>query len=500
MFMEALVKVASLEKLKTPCLIVAAFEGGELSASAAAIDKAAGGLLRKLARRGDLSGRSGQPLVLHAVEGILAERVVVVGCGRAGEFSERGYRRAVQEGVQRAELLGAREAVCTLHELTVKERPLYWKLRQAVEVAGDVAYRFDGMKSKKEGARAPLERLHLLLEAKSAEADRACLHGNALVRAMNRMRDLGNMPPNICNPVWLAGQAREIARGKAALKVTVMGPERLRTLGMNTLMAVAQGSDQPPAFIVMEYKGSTARGAQPVVLVGKGVTFDTGGISIKPAASMDEMKYDMCGAASVLSTMQAVAELKLPINVIGVVPSVENMPSGKASRPGDVVTSLSGQTVEILNTDAEGRLILCDALTWAERYKPAVVIDIATLTGACVIALGAHAHGLFSNDDALASELLSAGNDSHDRGWHMPVWEDYQSQLDSNFADMANIGGREAGAITAACFLARFMRKQRWAHLDIAGTAWRGGKDKGATGRPVPMLLQFLLARAGLIP
>jgi leucyl aminopeptidase len=498
--MEALLKVAGPAKLKTPCLIVAAFEGGELAPSAAALDEAMGGQIKRLVRRGDFSGRPGQPLVLHAPEGVVAERVIVVGCGRAAEFSERGYRRAVQEGLQKAEAIGAREATLTLAELAVKERPLYWRVRQAVEVAGDVAYRFDGLKSRKEGLRAPLERVTLLLPEKSPEAEQALAHGRVLVRAMDRMRDLGNTPPNVCNPTWLAQQARAIARGKPALKVTVMGAERLRALGMNTLLAVAQGSEQPPQFIVLEYKGSSARGAQPVVLVGKGVTFDSGGISLKPGANMDEMKYDMSGAASVLATLEAVAELALPMNVVGVVPAVENMPSGKASRPGDIVTSLSGQTVEILNTDAEGRLILCDALTWAERYRPAVIIDIATLTGACVVALGAHAHGVFSNDDALARELLEAGVASHDRGWQLPVWEDYQSQLDSNFADMANIGGREGGAITAACFLARFMRKQRWAHLDIAGTAWRGGKEKGATGRPVPLLLQFLLARAGRLP
>jgi len=498
--MEVLLKVAVPAKFKSPCLIVAAFEGGELAPAAAAVDAATGGLLKRLIRRGDFSGRPGQPLVLHAIEGVAAERVVVVGCGRAAEFSEGGYRRALREGLQRAEAIGAREAVLTLPEMAVKDRTAYWRVRQAVEAAGDVGYRFDGMKSRKEGSRAPLERVTLLLGEKSAEAERAIQHGTALVHAMDRMRDLGNTPPNVCNPTWLAAQARAIARGKAALKVTVMGPDRLKSLGMNTLLAVAQGSEQPAQFIILEYKGSTARTAQPVVLVGKGVTFDTGGISIKPAANMDEMKYDMCGAASVLATLQAVAELALPINVVGVIPAVENMPSGKASRPGDIVTSLSGQTVEILNTDAEGRLILCDALTWAERYRPAVIIDIATLTGACVIALGAHAHGVFSNDDTLARELLEAGVASHDRGWHLPVWEEYQSQLDSNFADMANIGGREGGAITAACFLARFMRKQRWAHLDIAGTAWRGGKDKGATGRPVPLLLQFLLARAGVVP
>ena len=312
---------------------------------------------------------------------------------------------------------------------------------------------------------------------------------------MDLAKDLGNLPPNVCTPAYLADQARELAK-RYRMKVTVLERADMERLGMHTLLSVAQGSAQPPKFITLEHRGGPAK-AKPVALVGKGITFDTGGISLKPAGEMDEMKFDMCGAASVLGTMKAVGEMKLPVNVVGVVPTTENMPGGRATRPGDIVKSLSGQTVEILNTDAEGRLILCDALTYVERFEPAAVIDIATLTGACVIALGHVASGLFANDEALAREVIAAADTACDRVWRMPVWDDYQEQLKSNFADFANIGGRPAGAVTAACFLARFTKKLKWAHLDIAGTAWKGGREKGATGRPVPLLVQFLIGRAG---
>jgi leucyl aminopeptidase len=279
------------------------------------------------------------------------------------------------------------------------------------------------------------------------------------------------------------------------LTVQILEREEMQKLGMGSFLGVAQGSVQPPKLIVLQHlKGKKTD--KPIVLVGKGITFDTGGISIKPGAEMDEMKYDMCGAASVLGTFKAIAEMDLPLNVVGIIPACENMPDGNAIRPGDVLTSMSGQTIEVLNTDAEGRLILCDALTYAEKFDPALVIDIATLTGACVIALGHHASGLFSNQDALAHELISAGEQALDRAWHMPLWEDYQPQLDSNFADMANIGGRAGGSITAACFLSRFTKKYHWAHLDVAGTAWKSGKEKGSTGRPVPLLTGFLKNRA----
>jgi len=318
--------------------------------------------------------------------------------------------------------------------------------------------------------------------------------GLALSAGVSLTKDLGNLPPNVCTPTYLAEQA--ILLGKTyGLKIEVLERTTLEKLGMGSFLAVAQGSEEPPKLIVLQHlKGN--KNDKPVVLVGKGITFDTGGISIKPGAEMDEMKYDMCGAASVLGTFKTIAEMDLPLNVIGIIPTCENMPDGRAVRPGDVLTSMSGLTIEVLNTDAEGRLILCDALTYAERFEPSAVVDIATLTGACVIALGHHATGLFSNNDDLAKELLSAGEASLDRAWHMPMWEEYQPLLDSNFADMANIGGRAGGSITAACFLSRFAKKYDWAHLDIAGTAWKSGKEKGGTGRPVPLLTEFLVARA----
>jgi leucyl aminopeptidase len=353
------------------------------------------------------------------------------------------------------------------------------------------------MKSRKDTTRARLRNVTLAVGSKAdaRDGERALAQGVALAEGMALTKDLGNLPPNVCTPSYLADQARALAK-RYAMKVQVLQRADMEKLGMRTLLAVAQGSHEPPRFIVLEHRAGP-KGEKPVVLVGKGVTFDTGGISIKPSPEMDEMKYDMSGAGSVLGTLKAVGEMKLPLNVVGLIPTTENMPGGRATRPGDIVKSMSGQTVEILNTDAEGRLILCDALTYAERYQPSAVIDIATLTGACVIALGHVASGLFSNDDDLAAELLAAADAAHDRAWRMPLWDDYQDQLKSNFADFANIGGRPAGSVTAACFLARFARKYKWAHLDIAGTAWRGGKEKGATARPVPLLTRFLVSRAG---
>ena len=320
------------------------------------------------------------------------------------------------------------------------------------------------------------------------------LTGRAIAHGINEAKTLGNLPGNVCTPTYLARQARKKVNS-LGLKVSILDEAKMRRLGMGSLLSVAKGSVEAPKLIIMEHRGGKS-GAAPVVLVGKGLTFDAGGISLKPAAAMDEMKYDMCGGASVFGAMTAIAEMRLALNVIGVVPSSENLPSGSANKPGDIVTSLSGQSIEILNTDAEGRLILCDALTYVEKYKPAAVIDIATLTGACVVALGAHVSGLFSKDDKLADELLAAGKHIHDRCWRLPLLDDYQQELDSNFADMANIGGRMGGAITAACFLSRYTGKYRWAHLDIAGTAWNSGKSKGATGRPVAQLVQFLMNRA----
>ncbi|HEY4999054.1 MAG TPA: leucyl aminopeptidase, partial [Usitatibacter sp.] len=377
-----------------------------------------------------------------------------------------------------------------------KRRDIAWKVEHAVIAISDGFYRFDRMKSKPPETKRALHKvtLHVSKRGEISEGEDALARGEAIAQGMALAKDLGNLPANVCTPTYLADQAVELGK-RQGIKVEILDQKEIEKLGMGSFLAVARGSVQPPKLIVMEYQGGK-KDAPPVALVGKGVTFDTGGISIKPAAEMDEMKFDMCGAASVFGTMKAIALMKLPINVVGVVPATENMPDGNAVKPGDIVTTMSGQTVEILNTDAEGRLILCDALTYVEKFKPAAVVDIATLTGAMVIALGNVASGLFSNSDPLARELLNAGDSAWDRAWHMPLWDDYQEHLKSNFADFPNIGTRAAGSVTAACFLSRFTKAYPWAHLDIAGTAWKPGVDKGATGRPVALLAHFLVRRA----
>jgi leucyl aminopeptidase len=358
-------------------------------------------------------------------------------------------------------------------------------------------YRFDQLKTQKKPAPPALAALTLAIAGApvTLQAQAALKEAIATADGADLARTLGNLPPNLCTPAYLADEARKLAK-QFKLGLEVLERRDLERLGMGALLAVTAGSRQPPKLIVLRYNGA-AKSKKPLALVGKGITFDTGGISLKPSAEMDEMKFDMSGAGSVLGAIRALAGMRAPVNVVGVIPTCENMPGGNATRPGDIVTTMSGQTVEILNTDAEGRLILCDALTYAERFSPDAVVDIATLTGACVIALGHVASGLFANDQKLADEIIAAGDDAWDRVWQMPLWEDYQEQLRSNFADMANIGGRPAGSITAACYLARFTRKLKWAHLDVAGTAWRSGREKGSTARPVPLLVRFALRRAG---
>jgi leucyl aminopeptidase len=488
-------KTLAPERAPGACVVAGVFESRKLSAAAEALDRASGGALRALVKRGDMDGKAGTIRLLYKTRRVSAERILLVGLGKEAEFGAKAYRDAVRAAVGALADTGASDAHVFLADLPVKDRDLAWKVRHATTVAAETLYRFDAMKSKKSPVRT-LKRVTIATASKAGAADaaRGLAEGRAIGAGIAFARDLGNLPGNVCTPTHLAESATKLAR-EWKLGVEVLERRDMEKLGMNTLLSVAQGSRQPPKFIVLRYNGA-ARSAQPVVLVGKGITFDTGGISIKPAPEMDEMKFDMCGAASVLGTFRALAELKPEINVVGLVPATENMPGGAATKPGDIVTSMSGQTVEVLNTDAEGRLILCDALTYAERYDPAAVVDIATLTGACVIALGHVASGLYANRDELAEELLDAGCDAWDRAWHMPLWDDYQEQLKSPFADMANIGGRPAGSVTAACFLSRFAGKYPWAHLDIAGTAWTSGKNKGATGRPVSMLTTFVLSRA----
>jgi leucyl aminopeptidase len=491
------IKSGSPEKQRSACVVVGVYESRKLTLAAELLDKAADGYISGIVRRGDMDGKSGSTLLLQNVPGTLCERVLLVGLGKEKDFREKEFTTAIRNTVKTLNETGAFDASIFLTELAVKKRNIGWRIRQATMVALDATYKFDQFKSKKDEVRRPLRKLILAVERRNelAQAEEALTQGLAIAEGMAMTKTLGNLPANICHPTYLADQAQVMAK-EFNLGCEILERADMEKLGMHSLLSVAQGSRQPPKLIVLTYKGSEAN-EKPVVLVGKGVTFDTGGISLKPGAEMDEMKYDMCGAASVLGTMQAVARMALPINLTIVVPAVENMPDGMASRPGDIVTSMSGQTIEILNTDAEGRLILCDALTYAERFEPDTVIDVATLTGACVVALGHIATGLFSNKDALARDLLDAGDESYDRAWHMPLWDDYQELLKSPFADMGNIGGRWGGSITAACFLSRFTKKFEWAHLDIAGTAWKSGADKGATGRPVPLLTHYLMQRAG---
>ena len=479
------------EKSRSDCLVIGVFEGSELSEPARQVDKASKGFVSGILKHGDLEGRLGTTLLLHDVPGIAAKRLLLVGLGKRAEFGARAYRDAVRAAVRTLSEGGSASAALYLSRIPLQDRDGGWALLHGVAVAREAGYRFDRLKSKKNG-RKGLGRI--ALHTDDADAGASVERGAALAEGVSLAKDLGNLPGNICTPTYLAKQAQDLAR-RHKLECQVLDEREMGKLGMGALLGVARGTREPARLIVLHYRGA-ARKDRPVALVGKGITFDTGGISIKPSAEMDEMKYDMSGAGSVLGTFEAIARMKLPINVVGIIPACENMPGGNAIKPGDIVTSMSGQTIEILNTDAEGRLVLCDALTYAERFEPDTVIDIATLTGACVIALGSVATGLYSNDDTLAHDLLEAGQLSWDRAWQMPLWSDYDEQIKSPFADVANVGGRPAGSVTAACFLARFAHKFKWAHLDIAGTAWRSGKEKGSTGRPVPLLTTFLMQRA----
>ncbi|MDF0533879.1 leucyl aminopeptidase [Shewanella yunxiaonensis] len=498
--MEFSVKSGSPEKQRSACIVVGVYEPRRLSGIAEQLDKISGGYISNLLRRGDLEGKTGQMLLLHHVDNVLSERILLVGCGKERELDERQYKQIIAKTINTLNETGSMEAVCFLTELHVKGRDTYWKVRQAVETTNAALYSFDAMKSRKGEARRPLRKLvfNVPTRRELSLGERAIAHGLGVSAGIDLCRNVANMPPNICNAAYLASQAKQLAEVYEDLKVSTVGEEQMEQLGMNAYLAVGRGSANESIMTVMEYQGAVDNTAKPIVLVGKGLTFDSGGISLKPGEAMDEMKYDMGGAAGVLGTMKAICELKLPINVIGVLAGCENMPSGNSYRPGDILTTMSGQTVEVLNTDAEGRLVLCDVLTYVERFEPELVVDTATLTGACVIALGKHASGLFSSHNPLAHELLNAGEQAGDRAWRLPLWEEYQEQLDSPFADMANIGGRPAGSITAACFLSRFAKKYNWAHLDIAGTAWTSGANKGSTGRPVPMLTQFILNRSGV--
>ncbi len=497
--MEFTIKTGSPAKSKTGILVLGVFADGVLPALTAAVDAAAEGRITQFLKRGDLDDKAGATLLLSELGGTHAERVLLVSLGKQDEFGDKAYRDALAATAKALAATSAKDAVVALADVPLQQRALSWRLQQAARIIADGAYRFDALKSakdKKDKKERGVKRLVLMVNGEiEAELDTAVRQGQAIATGMALAKDLGNLPGNICTPTHLAETAAALGK-QYKFDVEVLERADMEKLGMGSFLSVACGSHQPPKFIIMNYKGGKAK-AKPIVLVGKGITFDTGGISLKPAAEMDEMKYDMCGAASVIGTFKAIAQMGLPLNVVGLIPTTENMPGGGATKPGDVVTSMSGQTIEVLNTDAEGRLVLCDALTYAERFKPECVIDIATLTGACVVALGKIPSGLLANDDELAAEILTRGTESGDRAWQLPLWDEYQDLLKSNFADMGNIGGRFAGTITAACFLSRFTKAYKWAHLDIAGTAWVSGDAKGATGRPVPLLAAFLIARAG---
>jgi leucyl aminopeptidase len=483
---------------RSDCLAIPLLNHNRLTQSAELVNEATGGQLQKLIKQSHFRSEPGNTIVFHALEGIGAKSVMLYGVGNASEILRNSFNKSIAAVPGRLASENCKSALIVLPLEDATTSDDYGLAREAAIAAAASDYLFDSCKSEKPDP-VSLQRVAFHAGGKALpHAKSGVTHGQAIAEAMQLAKDLGNLPGNICTPTYLAEEAKKLARKHRKFSASILDEKEMKKLGMGALLSVARGSRQPARLITMHYKGGKPK-EKPVVLVGKGLTFDAGGISIKPSARMDEMKYDMCGSASVFGALKACAELQLPINVVGIIPSSENLPDGDANKPGDIVTSMAGLTIEILNTDAEGRLILCDALTYAERFDPAVVIDIATLTGACIVALGHHTSGLMANNDRLAEALLEAGQESNDRAWRLPLWEEYHKQLESNFADLANIGGPPAGSITAGCFLSRFAEKYHWAHLDIAGTAWMSGDAKGATGRPVPLLVNYLLKRAGAI-
>jgi leucyl aminopeptidase len=498
--MKYITTTSKASRRSVDCVIVGVYNRGKLAAGATDIDAASKGLLKKLIKSGDVSGQAGACTVLPGVAGVKAARVAVVGLGKSGKLGASDYRKAIFAAIKTLANTKTRSILNTLTLETVKGCNAYYRARHSVEAIGDALYRFDQMKSGRKKAPMPLNTVgHSIAKRGDAgKSARGAEHGDAVANGVAVAKDLGNLPANVCTPSYLARAAKKMASGNGQLTTQVLNEAEMKRLGMGSLLSVTAGAIEPAKLIVMKYKGGGKE--KPIVLVGKGVTFDTGGISLKPGAGMDEMKFDMCGAASVFGTMATISRMKLAVNLTVVIPAVVNMPAGDATNPGDIVKSMSGQTIEVLNTDAEGRLILCDALTYSRRFKPAAIIDVATLTGACVVALGNHRCAIYSNNDSLRNEVFAASNSAEDLGWPMPLGEQYNAQLKSNFADMANIGGPGGGSVTAACFLERFVDGMDWAHLDIAGVAWKSGAQKGATGRPVSLLSEFILSRAGALP
>jgi leucyl aminopeptidase len=496
--MEFSVKSGQGEKQKTHLLIVPIYEPRRLSPTVEKINVASNNFISNLVRKGDLDGKYGQMLLFQNIEGIPAERLLLVGCGREGEMQESQFRDLIFKMIATINDTNSLEAIFCINELHVKNKDNSWKIRQIIQWLHTAFYRFDDFKSKKEPIRKILRRVIFIVPTKRDQtvAERAVNEGVAIAQGIELTKNLANVPPNVCTPSYLADKAKKFAKGHAKVSVAVLEEKDMAALGMGSLLSVTQGSNFPAKLITLEYRGAR-KDVKPIVFVGKGITFDTGGNSIKIPPYMIGMKYDMCGAATVFGVLEAAIQLELPLNIIGVIPSCENMPGPNATRPEDIVTSMSGLTIEILNTDAEGRLILADALTYCERFHPEAVIDIATLTGACQLALGPYASGLMSNNDQLAHDLSQAGFDSTDKVWQLPLWDEYHDALKSDFADIANVPVADIGArtIVAGCFLSKFAQKFPWAHLDVANTATLHGSKRGATGRPVALLVQYLLNR-----
>lgn len=493
--MDYSIETTPLEELQCDCVIVGVYQDQQLSPSATALNSSTQGLIKTIVSRGDLSGKNGETALINFIPDSKIESILLVGLGENKPLSGKNYKKALVAAVNSLKKPQIKSVVCCLAECDVENRDRQWKSRHIIEVFSDAVYQFTHTKSDKE-TESKIEKIAIAAtETERALAYAGLVQGKAVAEGTDLTKYLGDLPGNICTPTYLAEQAIELGKKYPSLTVKVLEEADMAALGMGAFLSVSRGSRQPAKLISLDYQCGE-KNAKPIVLIGKGLTFDAGGISLKPAAGMEEMKYDMCGGATVLGVLLAAAQMQLPLNIIGLIPSSENMPDGDANKPGDIVTSMSGKTIEIINTDAEGRLLLCDALTYAEHYNPDVVIDIATLTGAVGVALGRITVGLLGNDDALCNDLLAAGEIANDSAWRLPLWEEYQEQLKSSFADMTNSGGRDAGTITAACFLGRFAEKFRWAHLDIAATAWRSGQIKGATGRPVSLLSQYLIGRA----
>lgn len=483
-----------LDNLQCDCVVVGIFQNQQLTAAAEQLDRLYHGVIKHSVGRGELKGKPGETVLLNTIPGSKIERILLVGLGNGPQISAKDFKKALVSAANSLKKPAIHSVSCCLTECEVTDRNLQWKTRQTIEAFGDASYQFTQLKSDKTMDSSIEKLIVVVAEDQQTGANTGLIQGKAIAAGVALTKHLADLPGNICTPSFLAEQAIALSQQKSNISVEILGEPEMTELGMGALLSVSRGSRQQAALITLSYQGA-AQDAKPVVLIGKGLTFDAGGISLKPAAGMDEMKYDMCGGATVLGTILAAAEMQLPLNIIGLIPSSENLPDGDANKPGDIVTSMSGKTIEILNTDAEGRLLLCDTLTYAERFHPEVVVDIATLTGACGIALGRVVSGLLGNNDDLCAALTAAGDIANDPVWRLPLWDDYQEQLKSNFADVANVGGKDAGTITAACFLSRFAEAFSWAHLDIAATAWRSGQNKGATGRPVPLLAQFLIDR-----